>query len=61
MDLPAIEKAMEDMSAIQITDLLVEVSKKEYGGDFVGAMMVALQERKDLDPLYEDERLSEYF
>ena len=57
MDMPSIEKKMEDMSAKQLADLCAELRKSPFGELFVSCVLVDLQSRDDLDDLYTDDRL----
>ena len=62
MDMTAIEKRLADMSAEQISKLLLEMEKfPKYGTEFVRSIMYGLDTRQDLDSLYEDERLAKYY
>jgi hypothetical protein len=63
MDMPAIIKAMEDMTGKQIADVLADIrSKYKANGErFIGEVMVDLQGRSDIEDMYEDERISDLF
>lgn len=61
MDIAAVCKSMEGMTAEQIGDVLNTVKESKHGEQFVSTMLVSLQDRTDLDALYEDTRFSELF
>lgn len=62
MDMDAICKRTEDMSAKQIADVLAEVRKdKEFGDRFVETILYNLQDRDGMDDLYSDRRVSDLY
>ena len=61
MDMGEIDLQMKDMNSKQIGDLLMCMRKKKYGEEFVREVLCCLQDRKDLDDLYDDERVSDLF
>lgn len=61
MDIPVIVERMSSMNAQQIADVLAEVRGSEYGERFVSTMLVVLQDREDLDVLYDDPRVNDLY
>jgi len=65
MDVDAIRGRMSDMSAEQIADMLAEVrgyhKASGEGERFVETMLCLLDDRRDLDALYADERVNDLY
>lgn len=52
MDMNSIMSRMKDMNGEQILSLLEEIVTDEYGAEFVRTCLVDLQDREDLDNMY---------
>lgn len=61
MDMVEIDSRMKGMNSKQLGDLLASIRRKKYGVEFVREVLCCLQDRKDLDDLYEDERVSDLY
>lgn len=61
MPLDVLLNKTKDMTGKEIADLLVEVRKHKYGDEFVSKVFVNLQEREDMEDLYNDARIIDLF